>query len=518
MKSSSKKASQKEMITNLARFHVTIKNNYPHMKSSMTQSDIRRDDYTGHSTCLTAVTSDRLKTNYKQMKKYLFTLLVFLHVLYGIQAQQVAELTLNEAILYAIENNVNTKNARLETLISKATIKETMAPGLPQITGAFDINYNPKIPVVFLPNQPPFGDPSNPSDVIPARFGVSYSSGLGVNFTQMIFDGSFFVGLRAAKTLKQLTDFDLVKAENDVIENVKKAFFGVLVNQERIRLAEANLSRIDSLLKETKALNEAGFAEKIDVSRIQVQRNNTYTQVQRSRNAWEISKEILKLQMGMPLDVDIYIGETLQELNPRSELSQLLLEEAQNRIEIDQLNTQLQLVNYDLKNNTTQYMPTIDLIGNARRNGAGNQLNTVFDSKNWFGSSLIGVSMQIPIFDGLAKSARIQKNRITINQLENQRFFLNDSFKNELFTAKANLTNDLNILDVQKENLALAQEVYEIARIKYQEGVGSNLEVVEADSALIEAEINFLSALYDGLISKVNLEKALGILKSDLNN
>lgn len=452
------------------------------------------------------------------MKKYLFTALVFLLTFSGMQAQEVAQLTLNESILYAIENNVTTKNARLETLISKATVKEKTALGLPQINGSFNLDYNPQIPVVFLPNQPPFGDPSNPSDVIPARFGVSYSSGLGVNMTQMIFDGSFFVGLRAAKTLTQLTDFDLVKAENDVIENVKKAYFGVLVNQERIRLAASNLGRIDSLLKETKALNEAGFAEKIEVSRIQVQRNNTFSQMERSRTAWEISKEILKIQMGMPLTVDILIAETLQELNPEEELNQLLVLEGDGRVELDQLKTQIELVQLDLKFNTSQYMPTIDFIGNARRAGAGNQLNTVFDSKNWFGSSLLGVSMNIPIFDGLSKSARIQKNKYTINQLENQRFFLNDNFKNEIFTAKSNLKNDLNILDIQRENLELAQEVFEIARIKYQEGVGSNLEVVNADGALIEAEINYLAALYDGLISKVNLEKALGLLKANLNN
>lgn len=452
------------------------------------------------------------------MKKYLFTALVFLLAFSAIQAQDVAQLTLNESILYAIENNVTTKNARLETFISKATVKETTALGLPQISGSFNLDYNPKIPVVFLPNQPPFGDPSNPADVIPARFGVAYSSGIGVNMTQMIFDGSFFVGLRAAKTLTQLTDFDLEKAENDVIENVKKAYFGVLVNQERIRLAESNLSRIDSLLKETKALNEAGFAEKIDVSRIQVQRNNTYTQVERSRTAWEISKELLKIQMGMPLTVDILITETLQELNPRESLTQLLADEGENRVELDQLNTQIELQQYDLKYNTSQYMPTIDFVGNVLRRGAGNELSTVYDSQNWFGSSLLGVSMNIPIFDGLSKSARIQKNRYTINQLENQRFYLKDSFKNEVFTAKANLKNDLNILDVQRENLALAQEVFDIARIKYQEGVGSNLEVVDADGALIEAEINYLAALYDGLISKVDLEKALGLLKADLNN
>jgi outer membrane protein len=432
--------------------------------------------------------------------------------------QQQVELTLKEALGYALENNPEAKNARLELMVAKATQKEYTAPGLPQLTGSYNLDYNPKIPVVFLPNQPPFGDPNNPSDVIPARFGVSYSSGLGFNLSQMIFDGSFFVGLRAAKTLQQLTNYDLNKAENDVIENVKKAYFGVLVNQERIRLAESNLGRIDSLLKETKALNEAGFAERIDVSRIQVQRNNTFTQFERSRAAFEISKELLKLQMGMPLDYTILITETLLELNPKEDLIRLLSEEARNRVELDQVNTQIELTQLDLKNNKVQYIPSIDFKANFRRSGAGNELRTVFNSSNWFSSSLMGVSMEIPIFDGLSKSARIQRNRVEIVQLENQRNFLNQSFKNEIFTAKVNLQNDLRILEVQEENLLLAKEVYEIAVIKYREGVGSNFEVVEADADLIEAEINYLGALYDGLVSKVSLEKALGLLQAEFNN
>ncbi|WP_332911711.1 TolC family protein [Algoriphagus boritolerans] len=118
----------------------------------------------------------------------------------------------------------------------------------------------------------------------------------------------------------------------------------------------------------------------------------------------------------------------------------------------------------------------------------------------------------------LAKAPGSKKNKYALNQLENQRFYLSDAYQNEIFTAKSNLKNDLNILDVQRENLELAKEVFDIAKIKYQEGVGSNLEVIDADAALTEAEINYLAALYDGLISKVDLEKALGILKADLNN
>jgi outer membrane protein TolC len=452
------------------------------------------------------------------MKKNLLILFTFLLSATSLSAQEVVELNLRESLTYALENNVNTKNARLETLISKATVKETTATGLPQITGAVNLNYNPTIPVVFLPNQPPFGDPTNPSDVIPARFGVSFQSGVAVNVTQMVLDGSFFVGLKAAKTYQALTQLDVVKAENDVIENVKKAFFGVLVNQERIRLASSNLSRIDSLLSETQSLFDAGFSEKIDVSRIKVQRNNTYSQLERSKTAYEISKQLLKLQMGLPPQYDINIAETLSELNPEEELVGMLTMEGISRIEIDQLNTNLELTNLDLKYNKSQYMPTIDATGFIQRTGAGNTLQNVYDPANWFSSSLIGLRMEIPIFDGLSKSARIQKNRLQLNQLQNQKIFLDDNIALEIYEARTSLRNDLNILEVQRENMALAQEVFDMAKIKYNEGVGSNFEVVEADASLIEAEINFLAALYDGLIAKVDLEKALGILRTNIDN
>ncbi|MFC3880485.1 TolC family protein [Algoriphagus namhaensis] len=451
--------------------------------------------------------------------KNLFALLLVLLSFgsYAQSQQEVIPLTLSESLQYALENNVNAKNARLEVLVAKATTKEETSKGLPQINGSFNINYNPQIPVVFLPNEPPFGDPSIPGDVIPARFGVSYQSGLGVTVSQMIFDGSFFVGLRAAKTFAELTEFDQLKVENDVIEAVKKAYYGVLVNERRIELSEANLARIDSLLEETKALNEAGFTEKIDVSRIQVQRNNTSTALSRAITAYEISKQLLKIQMGLPKEYDIQITESLAELNPEEELNEILTMEGLRRVEEDQVQKSLELTNLDLKYNQSQYMPTLFFNGNYQRSGAGNSLSTTFESINWFGSSLLGVTLNIPIFDGLAKSARIQKNRVQMQQLENQRSFLQDNIALEIYQARQTLANDLDILKVQQDNMALAQEVFDIAKIKYNEGVGSNIEVVDADAALKEAEINFLAALYDGLIAKVDLEKALGILKSNLN-
>lgn len=440
----------------------------------------------------------------------------------GVLAQEtppleVLQLNLKETLEYALENNPDSKNAKLEVMISQTTIKENTATGLPQINGSVGINYNPLVQVVFLPNEPPFGDPNNPSDVIPARFGVSYSGNAGFTLSQMVFDGSFFVGLRAAKTYKALTEFDKVKVENDVIENVKKAYFGVLVNAERIKLSQSNLSRIDSLLEETRALNEAGFTEKIEVSRIQVQRNNTFSQLKQSLTAYDISKQLLKIQLGLPRNYDIVITETLAELNPEEDLAALLAMEVGHRVEMDQINTNLELTQLDLKYNTSQYLPTIDLNANFTRSGAGDSFSRLFNSINWFSSSMVGVTMNIPIFDGLSKSARVQRNRIQLQQLENQKFYLNQNIALEVYQAKQNLANDLEVLAVQRESMELAKEVYDISKIKYNEGVGSNLEVVEADAALIESEINYLGALYDGLVSKVDLEKALGVLKNGLD-
>ncbi|AGA80610.1 TolC family protein [Echinicola vietnamensis] len=430
-----------------------------------------------------------------------------------VSAQEVLEFTLEESVQYALENNADAKNALLETFASKASVGEQVAQGLPQINGSFDFTKNVSIPVMFLPNEGPFADPDNPSDVLPVQFGVNYQSGITVTVNQMIFDGSYFVGLKAARTYRQLSEFDKEKTENDVIENVKKAFFTVLVNKERQELAEANLARIDTLLQETTALYEEGFAEKIEVSRVKVQYNNIRTELDKINAATEISKQLLKVQMGLPIEYEISVTESLRDLNQPQQIQELLDNPGYRRVEMDQLQTNWELVKLDLKNNTVQYLPSLNANFTYQRNGAGQEFNTVWDSENWFTGAFVGLTLNVPIFDGLAKAKRIQQNRIQLQQIENQMDMLDDNIEVERFQARTNLQNNLKTLDVQRENMELATEVYEISRIKYSEGVGSNLEVVEADSDLVEAEINYYSALYDALISKVDLEKALGILR-----
>lgn len=445
--------------------------------------------------------------------KFLMLLLVGMFFFQQSHAQELIMLTLEESVRYALENNVEAKNAQLEIMASNATIGENLARGLPQITGTFDFTHNLAIPIVFLPNQGPFADPDVDSEVIAARFGVDFQSSLGVRVDQMIFDGSYFVGLKAARTLKLLTNYDQEKTQNDLIETIKKSYYTVLVNDERRKLVEANRSRIEALLANTEALFAEGFAEKLDVSRIKVQLNNTNTEIDRINTATAISVELLKIQLGIPSGYTIQINERLDELNTEEELEALIENNGYRRVELDQLNTNIELVTLDLKNNQVQYMPKLDAFFTYQRSGAALQWANIWDSRNWFTAAFVGVNLNIPIFDGFLKSNRIQQNRVQIKQLENQRTYLEDNIELEKFQARSNLRNSLKTLEVQEENRALALEVFEMTQIKYEEGVGSNLEVIEADSALKEAETNYFSALYDALIAKVDLEKALGILR-----
>jgi outer membrane protein len=297
-----------------------------------------------------------------------------------------------------------------------------------------------------------------------------------------------------------------------VKESVKKAYFSVLVNDVRQTLVRANLGRLDTLLKETQALYEAGFAEKIDVSRIKVQRNNLQTEIEKVQAAREISVELLKLQMGLPLNYQIELSEKLQDLVSLGELNELLQTDGGRRVEVDQLETNLELVDLDIKYTTSLYIPSLDLFGTYQRNAAAQSTGLMFQNDRWFTGAFVGVRLQIPVFDGLLKSAQIRQKRHQLEQLQNQRIFLEDNIKVERFQARTTLQNNIRTFNVQNENRELALEVFRMAQIKYQEGVGSNLEVVEADSALKDAENNYFSALYDALIAKVDLEKALGIL------
>ncbi|MPR34150.1 TolC family protein [Cytophagaceae bacterium SJW1-29] len=418
--------------------------------------------------------------------------------------------TLQDAVDYAIKTNLNIKNSQLDARSAEARIGEIRAAGLPQVTANFNFTDNLIVQRAFLPAVFTGGSPDDPP--IAVQFGVNYASNVGATLNQLLFSGSYFVGLQAAATYRQLAQKNVTQSKVNVAEAVTKAYYSAQVAVERAKVLDLNIERLDTLMRDTRATFEAGFVEKIDVDRLEVQLNNLRTERQNVQNLIELSYALLKFQMGMPLTDQIILTDIVDESDANNLPAPINnAVDYSKRIEYSILDTQGELAELDIKRIRTGYLPTASAFATYGYNTGRNDFSDVFTQK-WFNNSTIGLNIQIPIFDGLTKKYQLQQSQITLDKLNQSRNLLSQSIDLQVQQANIGLTNSLQTLATQQRNVDLAQEVVRVSKIKYQEGVGSNIEVINAESSLKEAQTNYFAALYDVLIAKVDLSKARGEL------
>lgn len=429
----------------------------------------------------------------------------------GVLAQDKVSLTLQECIDYALGNNEQLKIKQLDKEIAEAEVRKTISMGLPQANANIGLNYNfePQRSLIDISTFDPTVPVGTEQEV---SFAQNYDGNIGLSVDQLLFDGSYFVGLQAAKTYKELSTKEHVKSQIDIAEAVSKAYYNALIAEEQLELLEKNMSRLDTLLRETDQMYLAGFAEKVDVDRIRVNYNNLKVEYSRSKELKDISRKLLKFQMGMDLNQPINLAETLEEVSVEVPVVPSETFDYNQRIEFSQLETNRSLAYLDLKNNKVQYLPKLYARLGYGWNTAASSSSDLFVSRRWLDNGVVGVTASIPIFDGFLKSNKIQQNRLQVKQIENQMSFVKKSIDLEIEQSQISLSSQLETLEVQKQNMELAQEVYDISKIKYQEGVGSNIEVINADASLKEAQTNYLNSLYQAITSQIELKKALGTL------
>lgn len=449
------------------------------------------------------------------MKTYFFkTALVLSLCLMGSKAalaQQSQAFSLREAVDYATKNHVNVKNAQLDLMTAVARIGEIKAIGLPQVNGNINWTDNLLVPRFFIPART--FDPNAPEgEVVAAKFGVKYSANTGISLSQLLFDGSYLLGLKASQVYKDLAQKNLSASKITVAENVAKAYYAVLVNEERLKLLDINVSRLDSLYKETKALNGQGFVEKIDVDRLAVQLNNLKTERQNIERLQELSLYLLKFQMSYKLNEPIALSDKLSsiDLNDLSALDVPSTFDYKNRIEYSTLLTQAKLAEMDVKNQQVGYYPRVLLSGSSGFSTGTDKFN-IF-SRPWFNATSIGLIVQIPIFDGFGRKYKIQQSRYSLEKIRQSTSYLQESIDLQIKSAQLQLRNNWETLQEQKKNMELAKEIVRVSKIKYKEGVGTNLEVVNAEASYKEAQTNYYSTLYNAIVAKVDLDKATGRL------
>jgi outer membrane protein TolC len=443
------------------------------------------------------------------MKKTKPLLLAFIATLIATNAQAQSTFSIDEAVDYAIKNHPNVKNAIVGTQDAELQIKEIKYAGMPQINGQFSYTYNAIVPTQLI-DAKNFNPEAAEGEVVKFKFGVPWGGQAGIGVNQLIFDASWLVGLRAADTYRLMASQDLTKSKVMVAENVIKAYYSALVAEQRSKILDLNISRMDSAIYQTEQYLKQGFVEKIDVDRLNVQRNNLITEKQKLNNLISLTYQLLKFQMSYPQDARITLKEKLNNDDVKI-LRNLVGEEVnpETRIEFLQLQTSKKLTLLNVERIQKGVFPSVSFSGSL---GAGHS-NTVFNPfEKWFGSSALTLGVRIPIYDSGVRKVQIERQRLNIIKIDNGVEILKESFKLENEQAKINIKNGFEALDIQTRNMDLAEEVLRVTKIKYQQGLGTNLEIVNAESDLKQAQNNYFSALYDVLIAKVDLDKAHGKL------
>ena len=381
--------------------------------------------------------------------------------------------SLEECVNYAQKNNVQVKNALLAVDVQVQTNR----------AGTF----------------------------IPVQFGTKYNANYGANFQQLLFDGQVFVALQARQTSLEMQRKNAAVTEEVIKANIYKIYYQLSASKTQLNILDANIERLNKLAHDAEIMYKNGFAEKLDVDKVSVQLNNLQTEKIKANNSVAIGFMGLKMLMGMPVKDSLALTEVINEQSLNTDV--LVENDFQYGIRKDYqyLSTVKKLSEYNVKRYQLSYLPTVNFSGAYSKNALRTKFD-FFEGGDWFPTSLLSLNVNLPLFNGFAREARVKRTKIELKQIENQMDALKNNIDNENTQAKLNYISSVATVQFQKKNMQLAENVFQQTKKKFEAGTGSNTEISAAQADLVSAQNNFMNALYSALIAKVDLLKASGKL------
>ena len=412
----------------------------------------------------------------------------------------------------------------IEIASADSDIKEVRAIGIPQVNGAIDYNYYfyvPKQPVQDFISPAVFGileaeglptTTQGPTETFELSFVQPQQLNLGVSASALVFDGSYLYALKASRIYKDLVRKQKDATTQQVKNNVTKAYLSILIAEENKKTLSDNIRTLDKSLNEVSAMYEAGFMESLDVDRLQLSSNNLKTQLENVQGLINLSKNLLKFQMGFPLDEEIGLSEDINKLIVKFDANNLdtnVSIEPDARPEFQLLNTTQELNQLDLKRNKAGYLPNMGAFASIQESL---QRSNLFDSDQtgFLPTGVVGFKINVPIYDGGEKSAKIQKVKLNIEKIDLQKDEFTKGMTLQVRNAQVAMANAKRNLENRRKALDMTQSIYDRTQIKFKEGVGSSVEVTQAENSLYLAQAEVISGLYDLLTAKVDIDIALG--------
>ncbi len=419
------------------------------------------------------------------------------------------KLSLKECIEYALKNSHDVKIADFEFEGAENQIKEIRGTGLPQISAFATFDNNLKLPTQVLPGEI-LGEPGT---TMPVQFGTNFSSTGGIEATQLIFDQSYFVGLQATKSSREYYALNQLKTDEDVIYQVAVNYYNALYIQEQLTIINDNLEKLDQLLSIMKVRVDNDLVRSVDYNRVKVNKTNLETQKKSLITSFESQVSRLKYLIGKPMEENISLDNTPISTFKEEEVLRNNNLEIEERIEIQILNKQLELNELNQKNIQSGYYPSLMLYGRYYFQGQRNSFADMF-SKKWFNAAVIGLKLNIPIFDGFQKKYKVAQSKIDQSILTENIYKTESYISLEQQTASSQLINSLESLEAQEENMALAEKVYDQVSSLYKEGVSQLSDLLDAETSLREARTGYNTEVIKIKQAELDLIKAKGHLGS----
>ena len=417
-------------------------------------------------------------------------------------------LSLKEALAMGMENNYNSVKSEKEVEIALKQKWEIISQGLPQINGNVDYQNFLKQPVTLIPGEIADGDPGT---FVPVRFGTKQNLNATATWSQLIFDGSYIVGVQSARTLLQISKNAKVKTDLEVRKAIINAYGNVLLAEESVEILKSNLSTVEKNLNDTQKIFENGLAEEEDVEQLKITRIGLENNLNRSIRMKDISYQMLNMALGMPVDTKIVLTEDLDALAMRF-LDLELLEKSiavEENIDVRIAQNTAEAANIFVRLEKAKALPSLTGFLNYGAAGYSDDFSFFEDDQKYYSQSILGVSMNIPIFSSGMRSSRTQQKELEFEQalldLEQTR----NQIRLEIESARSNYKFSIENYQAQQENLALAQRIENKNQIKFFEGLASSFELSEAQRQLYVAQQNLLQSMLEVITSKVELENKL---------
>ncbi|GGX24738.1 TolC family protein [Aquimarina muelleri] len=414
--------------------------------------------------------------------------------------------TLEEAIDFALENSYQSINARRDVAKALKRKWEATADGLPQINAAINYQNQLKQPVTLLPGEVTGGEPGT---FVPIVFGTKQQASATATLSQLIFDGSYLVGLEAAKTFLQYSNDVEEKTQLQVRKGVINAYGSVLISQESVKILKNNLETLEKNYEETKKIFDNGLTEEENVEQLQITLLQITNQLSNAERLEKIAMQMFSLTIGVKnLDSDIVLTETLEGLALKN-IDQSIVNKSfiiENNIDYKLAYLLTEQTRLELKLEKSKALPSLSAFVNYGTSAFDNNFVFLDNETRWFQSSILGATLNIPIFSSFKRSARSKQAKIANEQSKTDFTRTQQEIQIKYDNAVSNYKFSLESYDTAKQNLTLAERIEKKNQIKYSEGLATSFELRQAQLQLYSSQNEVLTAMLDIINKKAELE------------